>query len=246
MKFLKKKVVLETSFVEDHMNKFDTAKKTIIVTAKAIKQFASILFDHLKDAINFVITKIDTKKTLTDVSKAIIVSILSYSLVIAASYHFIKKIDALNFLSNGYHNLSSLVTQFSHKSEPYIYDAKKAAELENEANELKKQRQSDQYTAQQSGSYTTLFICTDRYNAGRNRSLAELLLREIAKPNSIYANYMVDDSISEICSPVNTSFNNIALLEEKGRHISSNEFSEFYLVNMNEMVAIGVMSKKRN
>lgn len=125
------------------MTKFDTAKKTIIVTAKAIKQFASILFDHLKDAINFVITKIDTKKALTDVSKAIIVSILSYSLVIAAGYHFIKKIDALNFLSDGYHNFSSLLTQFSHKSEPYIYDDKKAAELEKEANELKKQNNSN-------------------------------------------------------------------------------------------------------
>jgi hypothetical protein len=222
----------------------DKIKKIITETFQAIKLLFFVLFDHIKTAIDFVITKIDTKKTLTDANKAIIVSLLSYSVVFATGYNLIKKIDALNFLSNGYHNLSSLVTQFSHKSEPYIYDAKKAAELENEANELKKQGQSDQYKAQQSGgSYTTLFICTDRYNAGRNRSLAELLLREIAKPNSIYANYMVDSSISEICSPVNISFNNIALLEEKGRHISSNEFSEFYLVNMNEMVAIGVMKK---
>jgi hypothetical protein len=213
----------------------DKIKKIITETFQAIKLLFFVLFDHIKTAIDFVITKIDTKKTLTDANKAIIVSLLSYSVVFATGYNLIKKIEVFNFFS--------LVSQFSNKSEPYIYDAKKAAELENEANELKNQRQSDQYTAQQSGSYTTLFICTDRYNAGRNRSLAELLLREIAKPNSIYANYMVDSSISEICSPVNTSFNNIALLEEKGRHISSNEFSEFYLVNMNEMVAIGVMKK---
>jgi len=214
----------------------DKIKKIITETFQAIKLLFFVLFDHIKTAIDFVITKIDTKKTLTDANKAIIVSLLSYSVVFATGYNLIKKIEVFNFFS--------LVSQFSNKSEPYIYDAKKAAELENEANELKKQGQSDQYKAQQSGgSYTTLFICTDRYNAGRNRSLAELLLREIAKPNSIYANYMVDSSISEICSPVNTSFNNIALLEEKGRHISSNEFSEFYLVNMNEMVAIGVMKK---
>lgn len=213
----------------------DKIKKIITETFQAIKLLFFVLFDHIKTAIDFVITKIDTKKTLTDANKAIIVSLLSYSVVFATGYNLIKKIEVFNFFS--------LVSQFSNKSEPYIYDAKKAAELENEANELKNQRQSDQYTAQQSGSYTTLFICTDRYNAGRNRSLAELLLREIAKPNSVYANYMMVDSISEICSPVITSFNNIALLEEKGRHISSNEFSEFYLVNMNEMVAIGVMKK---
>lgn len=46
------------------MTKFGSVKKTIITNAQAIKQFSSMLFDHLKTAIDFVITKIDTKNLI--------------------------------------------------------------------------------------------------------------------------------------------------------------------------------------
>ena len=144
------------------MTKFGSVKKTIIINAQAIKQFSSMLFDHLKTAIDFVITKIDTKKTLSDPNKVIIVTLLSYSVVFATGYNLIKKIEVLPAFSYGYHQLSNLIVKFSHKSEPYIYDDKKAAELENEANELKKQRQADQYTAQQNklSKVNVIVTCT--------------------------------------------------------------------------------------
>ena len=40
-------------------------KKQTIDIAQAIKSFVLVLFDHLKNGVDFVITKIDTKKSLS-------------------------------------------------------------------------------------------------------------------------------------------------------------------------------------
>jgi hypothetical protein len=112
------------------MAKFDTVKKTIIVTAKAIKQFASMIFDHLKNVIDIVITKIDTKKTLTDVNKSIIVSLLSYSVVFASGYHVLKKYEFVSFFGSTYHSLSDALVYSDEKS--------KLSEMQNVKAELDK------------------------------------------------------------------------------------------------------------
>jgi hypothetical protein len=70
-------------------------KKQTIDIVQAIKSFALVLFDHLKNGIDFVITKIDTKKSLSAAKKATLVSFLSYSIVLAGGYHFVKKFDIL-------------------------------------------------------------------------------------------------------------------------------------------------------
>jgi hypothetical protein len=68
-------------------------KKQTIDIAQAIKSFVLVLFDHLKNGVDFVITKIDTKKSLSAAKKATLVSFLSYSIVLAGGYHVIKKFD---------------------------------------------------------------------------------------------------------------------------------------------------------
>ena len=75
-------------------------KKQTVDIAQAIKSFAIVLLDHLKNGIDFVITKIDTKKSLSAAKKATLVSFLSYSIVLAGGYHFIKKFDFFKYQNN--------------------------------------------------------------------------------------------------------------------------------------------------
>jgi hypothetical protein len=72
-------------------------KKQAIDIFQSIKSFAFILFDHLKNGIDFVITKVDTKKSLSTVKKATLVNFISYSIIIFFGYQlFIKNSNIIN------------------------------------------------------------------------------------------------------------------------------------------------------
>jgi|694.fasta_scaffold106833_4 hypothetical protein len=92
--------------------------------------------------------------------------------------------------------------------------------------------------------YTTIFACTDAQGAGRNDSLADLLLNEYSNPNGSYAAYMGTSAISSICSSMNSPFTNITLLREKGNRKYSGQGAVLYLVKLNPNTTIGVLGRE--
>ena len=107
-------------------------KKQTIDILQSIKSFAFVLFDHLKNGVDFVITKVDTKKSLSAAKKATLVSFLSYLVVIIFSYQFIKKFEILDFFKARSHYSTQVELEAEAKS---MQSANANREKENETYE---------------------------------------------------------------------------------------------------------------
>ena len=105
-------------------------------------------------------------------------------------------------------------------------------------------QQSDKAQRENNMQYLTVFACTDAHGAGRNDSLAELLLKEYSNPNGAYAAYMSTSAISSICSSMNSPFTNMTLLREKGNRKYSGQGAVLYLVKLNPNTTIGVLGRE--
>ena len=112
-----------------------------------------------------------------------------------------------------------------------------------EAEKTERAKASNEELQQNKIRYTAIFACVDQYNAGRNYSLGDMLISELSKPNGVYAAYMNTSAISEICSSLGTSFNNLELLHQKGQLISSENGRELYLVDLSPNTTVGVIGR---
>ena len=82
----------------------DKLKKQTLEIAQAIKSLALVLFDHLKSGINFLITKIDTKNSLTAAKKTTLVTVISYLIVVFAGYKILFENSGPSLPSLGFKN----------------------------------------------------------------------------------------------------------------------------------------------
>lgn len=92
-------------------------------------------------------------------------------------------------------------------------------------------------------SYTIVFACMDPYAAGRDKGLAEVLLRHIADGCSqCYANLITSSSVAQICRDSGAPLTNEALLQNAEK-ISSQNGVDYLLIKSNERATLGVIGR---
>lgn len=129
------------------------------------------------------------------------------------------------------------------RQEADAYNRKQIAQAEDQ-NKMAQAKELQQNKIR----YTTIFSCVDQYNpapfyAGLNRSLADMLIRELSNPNGVYAAYMNISTVSEYCSSLGTPFYNLELLHQKGQLISSENGRELYIVDLAPNITVGVVGR---
>ena len=78
----------------------DKIKKIISQLFSSTIDLSKIIFDLIKDGINFLVTILDRKKTLTEEKKSTLVNSLSYIFVIFLSFSFLENTGIYGFVKS--------------------------------------------------------------------------------------------------------------------------------------------------
>jgi membrane-bound inhibitor of C-type lysozyme len=78
----------------------DKIKKIISQLFSSTKDLSKIIFDLIKDGINFLVTILDRKNTLTEEKKSTLVNSLSYIFVIFLSFSFLENTGIYGFVKS--------------------------------------------------------------------------------------------------------------------------------------------------
>ena len=157
-------------------------KKQSIDIVQSIKSFALVLFDHLKNGVDYLITKIDSKRTLTDAKKATLVSFISYLIVFAVGYHFIKDAEIFSSISSSFQTSSSQPSSSQPSSSQPSSTNDKARPTENEwlpnnpENCKKITGVTDQYTKRISNKFNAPMSSIKFLGIKQNGSSCEMLI----------------------------------------------------------------------
>ena len=93
------------------------------------------------------------------------------------------------------------------------------------------------------GNYTLIFACADPHSAGRDSSMAEVLMGHIISGcSNCYASLITSSSVSQLCRDSGVPLTNMALMQ-KARQVGKKNGATFYLIKSTEMATLGVVGR---